>query len=142
LGGRLPSGFFGENLTTAGLDVNEAVIGSHWRIGTVLLQPVEPRIPCSVFKGWVGLHGLDDSGWVRRFAAEGRPGPYLRVLEEGTLEVGDEILVEHVPDHGITVSTMFRAVTTERHLLGELERVEGLSEPMYAAARAYAAQIS
>ncbi|MEU6136451.1 hypothetical protein [Nocardioides sp. NPDC047086] len=36
--------------------------------------------------------------------------PYLRVLEEGQLQVGDEIVVVHRPDHDITVSTLFRAL--------------------------------
>jgi MOSC domain-containing protein YiiM len=142
LGRPVPSGLFGENLTTAGIDVNEAVLGSHWRIGTVLLQPVEVRIPCSVFKGWMGINEYDDAQWVKRFAEEGRPGPYLRVLEEGTLQAGDQIVVEHVPDHGVTVSTMFRALTTERHRLPEVARVAGLSQWVYAAAAAYDAQIA
>src|SRR4051794_32158534 len=132
----VPPGMFGENLTTAGLDVNEAVLGSHWRIGTVLLQPIEVRIPCSVFKGWLGRSGYDDAQWVRRFTAEARPGPYLRVLETGTLQAGDAIVVEHVPDHEVTVSTMFKAFTTDRSLLPELARVTGLPERAYAAVRA------
>jgi MOSC domain-containing protein YiiM len=142
LGRPIASGLFGENLTTVGLDVNEAVLGSHWRVGTVLLQPVEVRIPCSVFKGWMGVNEYDDTQWVRRFAADARPGPYLRVLEEGVLRTGDEITVEHVPDHGVTVSTMFRALTTERHRLPELARVAGLSQWVYAAAAAYDVQIA
>jgi len=137
LGRRVPPGLFGENLTTVGLDVNEAVLGSHWRVGTALLQPVDVRIPCSVFKGWLGLNDYDDARWVRRFTAEGRPGPYLRVLEEGVLRAGDPIVVEHVPDHGVTVATMFRAFTTERWRLPELDRVAGLAEEVYADVRAY-----
>jgi MOSC domain-containing protein YiiM len=127
---------FGENLTTAGIDVNEAVLGEHWRIGSVLLQPIEVRIPCSVFKGWLGLNDYDDAKWVKRFTAVGRPGPYLRVLEEGTLRAGDEIVVEHRPGHGVTVATMFRAMTTEPDLLPLLLDVPGLSEQVYARARA------
>lgn len=140
LGQRVPPGLFGENLTTVGLDVNEAVLGSHWRIGTALLQPIEVRIPCSVFKGWLGLNDYDDARWVRRFTAEGRPGPYLRVLEEGVLRAGDEIVVEHVPDHGVTVATMFAAMTTDRSRLPELARVDGLPAAVYDEVRAYVAK--
>lgn len=135
LGVPLPPGTFGENLTTAGLDVNEALVGEHWRIGSAVLSPADVRIPCQVFRGWLGRHGVDTAGWSRRFVAEGRPGPYLRVVQEGVLRAGDEILVEHRPDHGITVATMFRALTTERSLLPELLGVDGLADHVYATAR-------
>ncbi|QWZ06529.1 MOSC domain-containing protein [Nocardioides panacis] len=135
IGGPLGPAMFGENLTTGGLDVNEAVLGEHWRIGTALLSPVEVRIPCSVFKNWLGRHLLDNAEWAKRFTAEGRPGPYLRVLEEGVLQAGDEIVVEHRPEHGFTVSMMFRALTTDPSLLPGLLDVPGLPEPVYAVAR-------
>jgi MOSC domain-containing protein YiiM len=136
LGGPVQPGLFGENLTTAGLDVNQAVLGERWRIGTSVLSPVDVRIPCNVFKNWLGLNDLDNRAWVRRFTEEGRPGPYLRVLEEGHLRAGDEIVVEHRPGHGVTVATMFRAMTTEPDLLPLLLDVPGLSEQVYARARA------
>jgi MOSC domain-containing protein YiiM len=135
IGAPLGPAMFGENLTTAGLDVNEAVLGEHWRIGTALLAPVEVRIPCSVFTSWLGRHHLDNAGWAKRFTAEGRPGPYLRVLEEGVLQAGDEIVVEHRPEHGFTVSMMFRALTTDPSLLARLLDVPGLAERVYALAR-------
>ncbi len=135
IGGPVGAGMFGENLTTVGIDVNDAVLGEHWRIGTALLSPVEVRIPCSVFTSWLGLHHLDNAVWAKRFTAEGRPGPYLRVLEEGTLRAGDEIVVEHRPEHAFTVSMMFRALTTEPDLLPGLLDVPGLPEPVYAVAR-------
>lgn len=128
LGGPLRNGQFGENLTTSGIDVNEAIIGERWRIGGVLLEIAEVRIPCRVFKNWLGLAGFDDTAWVKRFTADQRPGPYLRVLEEGRLRGGEEIVVEHRPDHGITVSHMFRALTTERQLQGGLWVIDGLAE--------------
>jgi MOSC domain-containing protein YiiM len=135
LGVPLPPGTFGENLTTAGIEVNEALVGEHWRIGTAVLSPADVRIPCQVFRAWLGRHGVDTTGWSRRFVEEGRPGPYLRIVREGELRAGDEIVVEHRPAHGVTVARMFRALTTERSLLPELLGVEGLPEAAYAAAR-------
>src|SRR5689334_10759672 len=41
LGRHLPPGLFGENLTTVGIDVNEAEVGERWRIGTALLEVTE-----------------------------------------------------------------------------------------------------
>ncbi|MGZ4502356.1 MAG: MOSC domain-containing protein [Nocardioidaceae bacterium] len=142
LGETVPPGLFGENLTTTGIDVNEAVVGERWRIGTALLQVTEVRIPCNVFKNWLGVRGYDNTVWVKRFTAEGRPGPYLRVLEEGTLRVGDPITVEHRPAHGVTVSTMFKALTTDPALLPELLKVDGLPEKLYADVRDRVARTS
>jgi MOSC domain-containing protein YiiM len=127
LGMEIPDGLFGENLTTVGIDVNEAEVGERWRIGSdVIVEVASVRTPCNDFKCWMGLCGYDPTAWVRRFAAVGRPGPYLRVLAEGTVGVGDELEVLHRPGHGVTVSTMFRALLTDHSLLPELLRVDGL----------------
>lgn len=139
LGEPVRPGVFGENLTTAGIDVNEAVLGERWRIGTAVLSPCEVRIPCNTFKAWLGRSGFDATAWVKRFAAENRPGPYLRVLQEGVLQAGDEIVVEHRPEHGVTVSKMFRAFMGEPELLPLLLEVEGLPAAVYAAANAASA---
>jgi MOSC domain-containing protein YiiM len=121
LGRPIRAGQFGENLTTAGIDVNEALIGEQWRIGAVLLEITDVRIPCNDFKNWMGESGYDKRAWVKRFTAEGRPGPYLKVVEEGMLKVGDELHVVRRPDHGISVSTYFQARTTNRAALAEVE---------------------
>ena len=78
LGVSISAGKFGENLTTAGIDVTNAVIGQTWRIGTTLLQVTGPRIPCGTFARW-----MDIDKWVKRFMAEGMPGTYFQVLEAG-----------------------------------------------------------
>jgi MOSC domain-containing protein YiiM len=141
LGRPVPAGTFGENLTTLGIDVNHAVLGEHWRIGSVLLAPAEVRTPCATFRTWLGRQGYDTTDWMRRFAREARAGVYLRVLEEGTLQAGDDIRVEHRPSHGVTAVMMFRAFTFDRSLLPRLLEVEGLPEEVYAAARRQAAQV-
>lgn len=133
-------GLFGENLTTEGYDVNGAEIGERWRIGSAVFEVASVRIPCNDFKGWLGELGFDNSGWVKRFTAEGRPGPYLRVVEEGELRAGDPIAVVHRPGHGITVSHMFRALTTDRHLLPDLLVVEDLVDEARQNAEAYVAR--
>lgn len=131
LGRRVPAGMFGENLTTAGIDPNHAVLGEHWRIGTALLSPSEVRTPCGTFATWLGRQGYDTRRWARRYVEEGRHGTYLKVLEEGTLQAGDEIVVEHRPAHGVTVAQMFAALTTDRSLLPRLLEVEGLPDQVY-----------
>ena len=142
LGEPIRDGGFGENLTTSGYDVNEALVGEHWRVGSVLLEVASIRTPCNDFKGWMGASGFDNTAWVKRFAAEGRPGPYLRVLEEGTLQAGDEVEVVHRPGHGVTVSHMFRALLTDRSLLPDLLSVDGLVEEARLAAEKYVAGLA
>ena len=141
LGTEIRDGQFGENLTTVGIDVNEAEVGERWAIGTAELEVCAVRIPCNDFKEWMGLSGYDNSVWVKRFTADGRPGPYLRVTRPGVIAAGDEISVVHRPGHGVTVSLMFRAWTTEKELLPRLLEVEGLAAKSRARAEAYLATL-
>jgi len=127
LGREIRDGQFGENLTTEGIDVNEAEIGDRWRIGTTLLEVAAVRIPCNDFKGWMGETGYDNRQWVKRFTAVSRPGAYLRVLEEGEIAAGDEIDLVGRQGHGVTVTTMFRALTVDKSLLPRLASIEGLA---------------
>ncbi|RJS46980.1 MOSC domain-containing protein [Nocardioides cavernaquae] len=128
LGVQLPDGWFGENLTTLGIDVNAALVGERWRIGGALLEIAKVRIPCNTFQIRMAEAGGPTRGWVRKFTQQARPGPYLRVLEEGAIRAGDPIEVVHRPDHGVTVTDMFRALTTNVELLPGLLEVDGLSE--------------
>jgi MOSC domain-containing protein YiiM len=99
----IPNGFFGENLTTLGFDVNSALIGEVWRIGeTVVVQVTSPRIPCSTFRGWVG-----EKGWLKTFTQDARPGAYLRILTPGLIAAGDELTVVERPERGVTVSAAY-----------------------------------
>jgi MOSC domain-containing protein YiiM len=116
LGRALPDGAFGENLTTSGLDVDGALIGEHWRVGPDLLLEVScPRIPCGTFEGWMA-----ERGWIKTFTLAARSGAYLRVLEPGEIRAGHEIVVVHRPDHDVSVSLAFRALTREPELLARL----------------------
>jgi MOSC domain-containing protein YiiM len=116
LGRALPSGTFGENVTTSGLDVTGAVIGERWRVGAdLVLQVTVPRIPCRTFAVWLG-----EQGWIKTFTLRAIPGAYLRVLSPGEVRQGDPIVVEHRPAHEVTIGTVFRAITTEPELLPRL----------------------
>ena len=68
LGREIRDGQFAENLTTRGIDVNEAEVGERWRVGSALLEVAMVRIPCNDFKNWQRLNGYDDRAWVKRFA--------------------------------------------------------------------------
>ena len=116
LGVELRNGQFAENLTTEGIDVNGAEIGERWRIGSALFEVCHVRTPCNDFKNWMGVSGFDNLQWVKKFTAECRPGPYLRVLEEGFVSAGDTLEVAHRPGHGVTVSDLFRAKNLDHSL--------------------------
>ena len=135
LGRLLPNGFFGENLTTTGLDVNEARLGERWRIGTAEFLVRGPRVPCSTFRGWV-----DEPGWLRRFTELARPGAYLAVVVAGEVRFGDPIEVVHRPEHDVTVSLTYRALLTDRALRARLGTAwDDLSDDLREVAREAAA---
>ncbi|MCA5891883.1 MOSC domain-containing protein [Isoptericola sp. NEAU-Y5] len=105
LGYDVVPGLFGENLRTRGVDVNGAVIGERWRIGSALLEVTQPRTPCQTF----ARHLKSPPRWVRRFTEANRTGAYLRVVEKGSLSAGDAVDVVERPAHGVTVAGWFGA---------------------------------
>ncbi|HUZ35059.1 MAG TPA: MOSC domain-containing protein [Streptosporangiaceae bacterium] len=122
LGRELASGAFGENITTSGMEVTGAPIGEVWRLGSAVVQVTSPRIPCAVFAGWI-----DEPHWVKRFADAGRPGAYLRVLEEGQVGAGDPVEVLSRPAERVTVADAMRGYYGDAGLMRRLLRVEGRS---------------
>lgn len=115
LGRALQYAEFGENLTTEGIAVNDALVGERWAIGTAVFEVSEPRIPC-----WrLGVR-MNDQGFVRRFTEALRPGTYLRIIVEGAVGAGDEIRIIERPAHDMTVRDIFRIYTRDR---GEVERL-------------------
>jgi MOSC domain-containing protein YiiM len=112
LGRELGPGAFGENLTVEGIDVSGALVGERWRVGTTLLEVVQPRFPC--FK--LGLR-MGDPTFVKRFGQASRPGAYLRIVEEGELGAGDSVEVASVPDHGVTLRLISDAVLLDHGLI-------------------------
>jgi len=120
LGRELGNGLFGENLTTAGIDVSSALVGETWQVGTTVLQVTAPRIPCNTFKSW-----LDEPRWVKRFAAAGRPGAYLRVLTAGMVAAGDDLEVLSRPAVQVTVAESMLAFYGDDMLMRRLLEIEG-----------------
>jgi MOSC domain-containing protein YiiM len=127
LGRDLGAGAFGENLTTEGVDVSGAVLGERWRVGTTLLEVVQPRLPC--FK--LGLR-MGDPGFLRTFARASRPGAYLKILEEGDLGAGDAIEVDLAgrPDHGVSVRLVSDAMLVDHSLIPRAEEAPQLIDTL------------
>ena len=123
LGRTLQYGELGENLTTEGIDVNGALVGERWAVGTTLLEVSEPRVPC-----WrLGVR-MNDKHFPRRFTEALRPGAYLRILVEGDVGAGDEIRVVERPDHDLTIRDVLRIYAFDRQEVGRLLAVLKLSD--------------
>jgi MOSC domain-containing protein YiiM len=123
VGRSLAYGAFGENLTTEGIEVNDALVGERWEVGSALLEVSQPRVPC-----WrLGVR-MNDKRFPRRFTKALRPGAYLRIVVEGELGAGDAIRVVERPDHDLTIRDVFRIYTRDRHEAGRLLAVPRLSE--------------
>src|SRR5215471_4594900 len=115
LGRSLQYGQFGENLTTEGVAVNDAVVGERWKIGTSVLEVSEPRIPC-----WrLGVR-MNDQGFVRRFTEAQRPGTYLRIIVEGAVGAGDEIRIVERPAHDLRSEEHTSELQSRRDLVCRL----------------------
>ncbi len=80
-------GQFGENFTVEGLTDEEVCIGDRYRIGTATLEVTQPRVTCYR----VGIR-MKDPRIPALLVSHRRPGFYFRVLEEGEVEAGDEIV--------------------------------------------------
>jgi ferredoxin-NADP reductase/MOSC domain-containing protein YiiM/ferredoxin len=80
-------GQFGENFTIEGLGDDEVCIGDRYRIGTAVLEVTQPRVTCYR----VGIR-MNDPRIPALLVSHHRPGFYFRVLQEGDVEAGDEIL--------------------------------------------------
>ena len=122
IGEEITAGRFGENLTTEGIDVNAALVGEQWKIGSVILEVSQPRIPCRVFAGFWKRATL-----IKDFTQAGRPGAYLRIIQEGTAQAGDAIEVIFKPDHSVSIRDLFSAKSGERTKINEIKVVPQLS---------------
>ena len=123
IGRALALGEFGENLTTERMELNDALVGERWQIGTTVLEVSEPRIPC-----WrLGVR-MNDRMFPRRFTDALRPGVYLRIVVEGDVGSGDDIRVVEKPDHDLTMRDVFRIYTRDRDEADRLLAVPRMSE--------------
>ena len=81
------NGQFGENFTIDGLSDDEVFIGDRYRIGTAVFEVTQPRVTCYR----VGIR-MNDSRIPALLVSHRRPGFYFRVLQEGEVQAGDEII--------------------------------------------------
>jgi ferredoxin-NADP reductase/MOSC domain-containing protein YiiM len=80
-------GQFGENFTVTGLADDQVCIGDRYRIGEAVFEVTQPRVTCYR----VGIR-MNDARMPALLVSHHRPGFYLRVLREGAVQAGDEIV--------------------------------------------------
>jgi ferredoxin-NADP reductase/MOSC domain-containing protein YiiM/ferredoxin len=80
-------GQFGENFTIDGLSDDEVCIGDRYRIGSALFEVTQPRVTCYR----LGIR-MNEPKMPALVVSHHRPGFYFRVLEEGSVTAGDEIV--------------------------------------------------
>jgi MOSC domain-containing protein YiiM len=125
--GEMPMGQFGENLTISALDESKSCIGDRLKIGGTIFVVTQPRVPC--FK--LGIR-FENPDMPTMFIKSGYTGIYLKVLEEGIIEAGDEVEVIGRSDAGVTVRGLFEAFynydpVTSRSMFESALRVPELS---------------
>ena len=102
LGRKIENGTFGENFTISGSDDISWIIGDRIRIAQVILEITAPRTPC--FK--LGVR-MGDSRFVKQFADANRPGAYARVINNGTVSVGDQLEIDKTTKPYVAVKEIF-----------------------------------
>jgi ferredoxin-NADP reductase/MOSC domain-containing protein YiiM len=110
-------GQFGENFTVDGLSDREVCIGDRYRIGEALFEVSQPRVTCYR----VGLR-MCEPRMAALLVSHGRPGFYLRVLEEGLVGAGDEIVKIADGCERMTVAEVDALLYLPGHRREDLER--------------------
>ena len=95
----LEYGQFGENFTVDGLDDDQVCVGDRYRIGGAVFEVTQPRVTCYR----VGI-SLDDPRIPALLVSRRRPGFYFRVIEEGDVSAGDEIVKLAAGPEGMTIA--------------------------------------
>src|SRR6516225_2642207 len=118
-------GQFGENFTVEGLPDDTVCIGDRYQIGTALFETTAPRVTCYR----VGIR-MNEPRMPALLTSSGRPGFYFRVLQEGGVGAGDEIVKVGEAEERMTVAEINALLYSPHHARDRLERalrIEALS---------------
>jgi ferredoxin-NADP reductase/MOSC domain-containing protein YiiM/ferredoxin len=110
-------GQFGENLTVEGLSDDDVCIGDRYQVGTAVFEVTQPRVTCYR----VGIR-MDDPRIPALLVSHRRPGFYFRVLEEGDVQAGDEIIKLASGQEQMTVSEVDALLYLPGHARQQLLR--------------------
>jgi ferredoxin-NADP reductase/MOSC domain-containing protein YiiM len=118
-------GQFGENFTIEGLSDDSVCVGDRYRIGTAVFEVTQPRVTCYR----VGIR-MNEPRMPALLTGSGRPGFYFRVIEEGEVGAGDEIMKVADGRERMTVAQINALLYSSNHPRDQLERalrIEALS---------------
>ncbi len=127
-------GQFGENLTVEGLADDQVCVGDRYRVGGALFEVSQPRVTCYR----VGIR-LDDPRIPALLVSHHRPGFYLRVIEEGPIQAGDEIVRVVTGPEAMTIAEIDALLYLPghpRHQVARALRIPALSPGWQASFRA------
>jgi ferredoxin-NADP reductase/MOSC domain-containing protein YiiM len=110
-------GQFGENFTVEQLPDDQVCIGDRYQIGSALFEVTQPRVTCYR----VGIR-MNEPRMAALLTSSGRPGFYLRVLEEGEVGAGDEIVKVGGEQEQMTVADVNALLYLSDHPRDKLER--------------------
>jgi len=110
-------GQFGENFTVEGLPDNEVCIGDRYRIGNAIFEVTQPRVTCYR----VGIR-MNEPRMPALLVAHHRPGFYFRVLQEGEVGAGDDIVKIADGPERMTVANIDGLLYLPGHSREQLER--------------------
>ena len=119
------AGQFGENFTIEGLPDEDVCIGDRYQIGSAVFEVTQPRVTCYR----VGIR-MSEPRMPALLTSSGRPGFYFRVLQEGEVEAGDEIMKVGEAKERMTVAEVNALLYSPGHPRDQLERalrIEALS---------------
>lgn len=112
-------GMFGENVTVAGLNESELFIGDVLEIGGAVVQVTQPRQPC--YKMGVKF---GESTIIKEFIEAPYPGIYVRVLQEGSIQKGDEIRLVKKGSDDFSVLRVFKLLYQKESDSNEIEKLK------------------
>ena len=118
------AGSFGENLIINSFNEKEMGIGDIYQVGTALLQIVQPRVPC--YK--LGVR-LNDVRAIKSFNKIQRSGIYFRVIQEGVIESGQELIIIEREKEFVSVQDLFKMTigSVENELLEKILKIKSLN---------------
>jgi ferredoxin-NADP reductase/MOSC domain-containing protein YiiM/ferredoxin len=110
-------GQFGENFTVEGMPDNDVCIGDRYRIGDALFEVTQPRVTCYR----VGIR-TNEPRMAALLTSSGRPGFYFRVLKEGEVGAGDDIVKVDEAAERMTITEINALLYSPHHPRDRLER--------------------
>lgn len=121
----LTLGEFGENLSISELDESQICIGDQLKINDLIIEVTQPRVPC--FK--LGMV-FNDKTFPKQFIKHGATGIYFKVLQTGSIQVGDRATLHYQHPEQLSVQTLFKAYFDKDFIkpLDVMKRAAGITQ--------------